>query len=147
MTLLTLSPLAFRLALSSEPAGSSLTPRASLQGNWTAVAAERSGQKADDLPGHRLIFAGNTFLIVSAGGDLLYRGTWTADASANPARIDFHHDKGALRGTTWQGIYIRIGNALTVCDNAPDPSRDRPTRFTTTPGSASVSIHFERSRW
>jgi uncharacterized protein (TIGR03067 family) len=147
MTLLAISPLAFRLARAAERSGGDLTPRDSLQGNWTAISAERAGQKADDIPGHRLTIAGNTFLIASARGELLYHGTWTADASANPARIDFHHEMGALQGRMWKGIYIRNGNSLLICDNAPDLTRDRPTRFTTTLESGSVSIRFEQSRW
>ena len=67
-----------------------------LQGTWTATKAERDGQAADDVVGHRLSFTGNRFQIQSKDGKPLYAGTIRVDPSATPAAIDFEHTEGAL---------------------------------------------------
>jgi uncharacterized protein (DUF2147 family) len=46
-----------------------------LQGTWTATKAERDGNAADDVVGHRLSFTGNRFQIISKDGKPLYAGT------------------------------------------------------------------------
>ena len=75
-----------------------------LQGTWTATKAERDGNAADDVVGHRLSFTGNRFQIQSEDGQPLYAGTARVDPSATPAAIDFEHTEGALKGKAWQGI-------------------------------------------
>jgi uncharacterized protein (TIGR03067 family) len=147
MTFLTPWPSVLRFALASKRPLAGPPPGDPLQGNWRIISAERTGHPAKDLDGHRLTFAGNTFAIVSSSGELLYRGTWTADASTNPARIDLRHETETLRGRTWKGIYTRNQNALIISANGLDLAKDRPTRFATTPDSASVSVHCERTRW
>jgi uncharacterized protein (TIGR03067 family) len=76
-----------------------------LQGAWAATKAERDGQAADDLVGHRLSFTGNRFQIQSKDGKVLYAGTIRVDPGAKPATIDFEHTEGALEGKAWKGIY------------------------------------------
>src|SRR5438477_5591423 len=45
-----------------------------LDGAWIAVSAERNGKPADELKGHRLTFAGDTF-VIERDGKTLYKGT------------------------------------------------------------------------
>ena len=116
-----------------------------LQGAWTATKAERDGQAADDVVGHRLSFAGNRFEIQSKDGKLLYAGTVRVDPSAKPAAIDFDHTEGAPRGKVWKGIYAQAGDTLTICDNAVNPDRVRPARFEARSGSGYVLITFKRA--
>jgi uncharacterized protein (TIGR03067 family) len=108
--------------------------------------AEREGQRADDVVGHRLSFAGNRFQIRSREGRLLYRGTFQVEPGTKPAAIDFQHAEGALEGKAWKGIYALDGDTLAICDNAPDLDRSRPAAFEAGPGSGYVSITFERAR-
>ena len=67
-----------------------------LQGTWTATQAERDGQAADDVVGHRLSLTGNRFHIQSEDSTPLYAGTVRVEPSATPAAIDFEHTEGAL---------------------------------------------------
>jgi uncharacterized protein (TIGR03067 family) len=117
-----------------------------LQGGWTATKAERDGRAAEDVVGHRLSFAGNGFQIQSMDGTLLYAGTARVDPSAKPAAIDFDHAAGILTGKTWKGIYTLDGDTLTICDNAANLDKVRPTTFETTDGSGYVLITFKGAR-
>ena len=49
--------LALACAISAEAAP------ADLEGTWTASAAQREGERADEVIGHRLAFRGNRFQI------------------------------------------------------------------------------------
>jgi hypothetical protein len=57
-----------------------------LQGTWTATKAERDGNAADDVVGHRLSFTGNRFQIISKDGKPLYAGTVRVNPSAKIRR-------------------------------------------------------------
>ena len=117
-----------------------------LQGAWTATKAERDGNAADDVVGHRLSFAGNRFQIQSKDVKPLYAGTVRVDPSAKPAAIDFRHTEGALKGKAWKGIYALDGNTLTICDNAPNLDKGRPAAFEAKKGSGYVLITFTRAK-
>ena len=54
-------------------------------GTWTATDAERNGEPATDVVGHRLTFAGDSFRIVRPDGALVYGGSFRADPAAVPA--------------------------------------------------------------
>jgi uncharacterized protein (TIGR03067 family) len=100
-----------------------------LQGTWTATKAERDGNAADDVVGHRLSFTGNRFQILSKDGKPLYAGIVRVNSSARPWEIDFEHTEEALKGKTWKGIYVLDGDTLTICDNAPNLDEGRPVSF------------------
>ncbi|HEX2501658.1 MAG TPA: TIGR03067 domain-containing protein [Methylomirabilota bacterium] len=117
-----------------------------LQGTWTATKAERDGEAADDVVGHRLSFAGNRFTIRSKEGKLLYAGTVRVDQSAKPAAMDFEHAEGALKGKAWKGIYALDGDTLRVCDNAPNLDKGRPAAFEAKSGSGHVLVTFRRAK-
>jgi uncharacterized protein (TIGR03067 family) len=115
------------------------------EGTWRAVSASREGDDAEDVLGHRLTFVADRFVIRSARGEVLYRGTFAVDPAKVPPTIDFRHAAGPLAGTTWLGIYRRDGETLQVCDNAADPARPRPTGFDAKPGGGAVLVTFERA--
>jgi uncharacterized protein (TIGR03067 family) len=117
-----------------------------LEGNWTATKAERDGKAADDVVGHRLAFAGSRFQIQSKDGKLIYAGTFSVQANAKPAAIDFVQTEGIAKGQTWKGIFALSGDTLTIIDNAVNPDRDRPQAFATTSGSGYVLITFQRAK-
>jgi uncharacterized protein (TIGR03067 family) len=128
------------LAVTASP---SAQPRAMLDGAWRAVAAERDGKNATDVVGHVLTLAGGKFTIAQ-DGKTIFAGTYTTDASKQPAQIDFANTEGALRGT-WKGIYLLDGGTLKVCDNAPDMARPRPTAFAAPAGSGHIFVAFVRA--
>ncbi|HEU4379567.1 MAG TPA: TIGR03067 domain-containing protein [Hyphomicrobiaceae bacterium] len=123
----------------AQPAGAS---QKLLQGSWTAIKAERDGKAADAVVGHRLSFTGKRFEIRSKDDQVLFAGTVRVGARA----IDFVHQQGNLKGKTWQGIYALSGDSLSVCDNAADLKKRRPTSFAAKRGSGYVLITFERAK-
>jgi uncharacterized protein (TIGR03067 family) len=120
--------------------------QAKLQGVWTATKAQRDGKPADDVVGHRLSFTDDRFHIQSKDGETLYAGTVRLDPSAKPAAIDFEHTEGPLKGKTWKGIYALDGDALTICDNAPNTDNDRPAVLEAPSGSGYVLITLKRAK-
>jgi uncharacterized protein (TIGR03067 family) len=123
-----------------------LAAQGALEGSWTATKAERDGKAADDVVGHRLAFAGSRFQIHSKDGKLIYAGTFSVQASAKPAAIDFVQTEGIAKGQTWRGIFALSGDALTIIDNAVNPDKDRPQAFATTNGSGYVLVTFQRAK-
>ena len=100
-----------------------------LLGARIATRGQRDGEAVDDVVGHRLTFAGNRFQIQSQDGKPLYAGTVRINSSASPAAIDFQHTDGELKGKAWKGIYALDGDRLTICDNAANVDKGRPTTF------------------
>jgi uncharacterized protein (TIGR03067 family) len=117
-----------------------------LQGVWTATKAERDGNAAGDVVGHRLSFTGPRFQIQSKDGKRLYAGTVRVDSNATPAAIDFEHTEGVLKGKAWKGVYALDGDTLTICDNAPNLDKARPAGFGAPSGSGYVLVTFERAK-
>jgi uncharacterized protein (TIGR03067 family) len=79
-----------------------------LQGTWTATKAERDGNAADDVVGHRLSFTGNRFQIISKDGKPLYAGTVRVNPSAKPWAIDFEHTERGPKREDLEG-HLRSG--------------------------------------
>ena len=117
-----------------------------LQGNWTAVEAEREGKAAEDVVGHRLSFSANRFEIQSKDGKPLYAGTIRIDPTAKPETIDFEHTQGVLNGKVWKGIFAIDGDTLSICDNAQDLEKGRPAALEAKIGSGYVLITFKRAK-
>jgi len=113
-----------------------------IQGAWSVVSAEQNGKPATDVARHRLTFSGDTFTI-SRDERTLYRGTYSVDTGKKPDWIDFHHSSADLAGKVWKGIYRLEGAQLTICDNAPDMARPRPTRLVA--GAGHICIVFQRA--
>ena len=120
--------------------------QAALQGNWIATKVETNGAATPAVVGHRLSFSGAHFEIKSKAGKAVYAGTVKTEPNARPAAIDFAHTLGALNGKTWKGIYKLDGDTFTVCDNAADLAKDRPTAFEAKSGSGYVLLTFVRAK-
>jgi uncharacterized protein (TIGR03067 family) len=135
-------PLVLAFGIFSIPASHARADYA-LKGSWVVVAAEQDGKPADHLKGHVLSFAGNRFTITE-DGKMIYQGTFSQASEQKPATFDFIHAAGLANGKTWKGIYVIDGEALKMCDNAPNLSRSRPTTFAAAAGSGYVSLTFKR---
>lgn len=132
-------------AISFIPCAEPANAQATLEGVWTATKAERDGKAANDLVGHRLSFTGNRFEIRSKDGKALYAGPVRIDARAKPAAIDLENTEKDLKGL-WKGIYALKGDTLSICDNAPNMAKDRPTTFEARAGSGYVCVTFMRGK-
>jgi uncharacterized protein (TIGR03067 family) len=115
-----------------------------LRGTWTAVRAERDGRPDADIAGHVLLVEDGKFSIAE-NGITIYAGTLWLDEAATPWAIDFRHTGYAPAGKTWRGIYQIDGDTLTICDNAGNMQRSRPTSFATEADSGLVMVVFTRS--
>jgi uncharacterized protein (TIGR03067 family) len=133
---------AMALAASVAAAGPAASdPR--LAGSWRAVEAEQDGRPAPELVGHVLTVEADRFQIAAPDGAPIYQGAWSADPAATPATIDFVNEAGASAGVTWLGVYAIDGSRLSIVDNAPDPTRPRPTVLAAPDGSGYVRVVFE----
>jgi uncharacterized protein (TIGR03067 family) len=115
-----------------------------LRGKWTAVRAERDGRPAADIAGHVLLIEDGKFSI-KENGVTIFGGTLWLDEGASPWGIDFRHTGYTSAGKTWRGIYRIDGDTLTICDDAANMQRSRPTSFGTEADSGLVMIVFKRS--
>jgi uncharacterized protein (TIGR03067 family) len=115
-----------------------------LQGKWTAVRAERDGRAAAEIAGQVLQIEDGKFSI-RKNGVTIFGGTLWFDEFASPCAIDFRHTGYTSAGKTWQGIYWIDGDNLTICDNAGDMERSRPTSFDTEANSGLVMVVFKRA--
>jgi uncharacterized protein (TIGR03067 family) len=95
-----------------------------------------------DVVGHRLTVADDRFQIVEPDGALVYGGTFRVDPAAVPPAIDFVNTEGEAAGVTWAGIWRLDETGLVIADNAPDPSRPRPTGFGAPAGSGYIMVTF-----
>jgi uncharacterized protein (TIGR03067 family) len=115
-----------------------------LQGKWTVVRAERDGRAAAEIAGQALQIEDGKFSI-RKNGVTIFGGTLWFDEFASPCAIDFRHTGYTSAGTKWQGIYRIDGDTLTICDNAGDMERSRPTSFDTNANSGRVMVVFKRA--
>lgn len=115
----------------------------SLEGNWTAVTAERNGAAASELVGNRIAFDKDRFRI-SKDDQAIYGGGFRLNGDVTPAQIDFAIEEGAAKGQGWLGIVRLEHEVLTICDNAPDPKAPRPAGFATSADSGHVCLTFKR---
>ncbi len=139
--------IALTLAVTAaSPALADSTGMAALAGAWTAVLAEQEGAPAPALVGHRLVFEGDRYAISGADGTPLFAGTYRLDPGGDPPAIDFQGETAQGAEASWEGVYRLDGDTLTIVDDAPDPSKGRPTGLEAPAGSGHVLIEFRRSR-
>ena len=111
------------------------------QGNWKQIAYERDGVKEPlDEQGWepQTTFAGNTFVVTLADGNIPIKGIFKLDATRQPKAIDFTDTFGADAGKTFLAIYSLDGDRLIFC--AGDAGQERPMEFRTKPGQV-LRVH------
>jgi uncharacterized protein (TIGR03067 family) len=146
MRRITLTTCFLVVATGLTPAVSATDVPGRLQGTWLAEKAEIDGNKANNVIGHKLSFASNRFEIRSKDGKPLYEGNMRTDPNAKPPAIDFEHTSGALAKKVWMGIYRLDGDTLTICDNAPNLNKPRPTTFEWKAGTGDECVTFGRAK-
>jgi len=144
MRRITLTTCLLVVATGLTPAVSATDVPSKLQGAWSATKAEIDGKESSNVIGHKLSFASNRFEIRSQDNKSLYEGNVRTDPSAKPPAIDFEHTSGALAKKIWEGIYRLDGDTLTICDNAPNLNKPRPTTFEWKAGAGDECVTFRR---
>ncbi len=75
------------------------------QGTWTIVKLVHGGTETlDPTVARTVVFSGTTYEI-KAGTRSVEKGTFRADATATPNRIEGTVTAGEEKGSRWHGIY------------------------------------------
>ncbi|MCP4328371.1 MAG: TIGR03067 domain-containing protein [Alphaproteobacteria bacterium] len=135
--------LGVALTASAAEATGTAAADSKLEGTWLAHGATIAGEAVPKIVGQRLSLTGGRFRITKEG-ELLYGGSFSVDASAEPPTIRFDQNETETLAGIWLGIYERVGDTLTVCDNAPDMAKPRPKSFGDCDAAGYVLIHFTR---
>ncbi len=114
-----------------------------LEGTWLAVEARVNGEPALEVVGQKLSFTGNRFQI-RKNGELLYGGCVDLDTSEEISTIEFDQNETDSLFGTRLGIYRWNGDALEICDNAPDMAAHRPNDFSQRNDQGRVWVRFAR---
>jgi len=113
-------------------------------GTWRATSLEVDGNKAseDDARKITVVNREDGTWIIQVDGKEIHKGTSEIDPTKKPKTIDFIPDDGPEKGKTFLGIYQIEENTRKLCF-APS-GKDRPTEFSSNPGSGHVLVTFER---
>ena len=118
---------------------------ARLAGEWSMISGERDGYPIPDAfvkTGRRVARGNET--TVSFGGQVYLKATYTVDASATPATIDYAILEGPSAGMIQRGIYELTGDTLRVCFSTP--GRERPSHLATKAGEGRTLAVWKRNR-
>jgi uncharacterized protein (TIGR03067 family) len=114
-----------------------------LKGTWQITAAEREGQKTDDLNKSKLVVTGDTFTVEENGKEL-FKGSVKLDPSKKPKTIDWMIMDGDGKGKTALGIYTLDGDNLQLCWG--QPGKERPSGFTAKAGTRDLLVVLKREK-
>jgi uncharacterized protein (TIGR03067 family) len=118
-----------------------------LKGKWIVVSAIRDGNKLSDeqVNGVTLTFDVTGRALVKKGNQLLFDGTFKIDPTKKPKTEDATQtSEGENKGKTTLSIYEIEGDTLKIC--SAEPEKDRPTEFSSMPGSGHFLRVFKREK-
>jgi uncharacterized protein (TIGR03067 family) len=118
-----------------------------LKGKWIVVSAIRDGNKLSDeqVNGVTLTFDVTGRALVKKGNQLLFDGTFKIDPTKKPKTEDATQtSEGENKGKTTLSIYEIEGDTLKIC--SAEPEMDRPTEFSSMPGSGHFLRVFKREK-
>ena len=120
--------------------------RKQIEGTWRIVSLEVNGNKTDDEDAKKFTVVNGpdgTWSLRSEGMEVC-KGTNSFDPTQKPKTIDFTPTEGEGKGNVYLGIYELGENTRKLCF-AP-PGKERPTEFTSTPGSEHILVKFQREK-
>jgi uncharacterized protein (TIGR03067 family) len=115
-----------------------------LQGTWAMTSLVMSGEavpEGNSLAG-KLVVEGDRYTVSVAGQ--VTPSTFKLDPSRRPRQIDFVPTSGPQKGQTLKGIYELDGNTYRLCRGLR-PEDERPTGFSSPPGSAVLLVVWKRA--
>jgi uncharacterized protein (TIGR03067 family) len=109
------------------------------------ISAERDGKKtlAEDAKKFKLTIQGNRF-ILRKDSVIISEGTMTLDPTKRPKAIDETITAGPNKGKRFSAIYEIDGEQHTICFAAA--GKERPTEFSSTPGSGHLLQVWRREK-
>lgn len=117
-----------------------------IEGTWRIVTLEINGNKSSDEDAKKLSVVNSpdgVWSLLSEGKEVA-KGTNSFDPSKKPKTIDFTITEGGGKGNMHLGIYELGEKSRKLCF-APS-GKDRPTEFTSTPGSEHILVTFQREK-
>ncbi|MFL5338593.1 MAG: TIGR03067 domain-containing protein [Gemmataceae bacterium] len=128
-----------------KPADAVKADMAKLEGDWSMVSGEIDGSAmpaAGVATGKRTAKDGETKVVIN--GMLFIQAKYTVDPSKKPKTIDYAVTGGFAKGKTELGIYEIDGDTVKFC--FASPGKERPTDFTTKPGSGRTLSVWKREK-
>ena len=120
--------------------------RKMIVGAWRIVALDVNGNKSNVEDAKKLTVINGPDGVWSLffEGKEVAKGTNSFDPTKKPKTIDFTITEGGGKGNVHLGIY-ELGEKTRKLCFAPT-GKDRPTEFTSTPGSEHILVTFEREK-
>jgi uncharacterized protein (TIGR03067 family) len=114
-----------------------------LAGSWVVSSTTIGGVADPQLVGRTATFVDGRLTFRSKDGDE-HSGTYTQDAKASPADIDFVPADGPHKGKLLKGVFAVDGDELTICLGKEREAR--PTTFSKKTGEQSVLLRMRRTK-
>jgi uncharacterized protein (TIGR03067 family) len=116
-----------------------------LQGTWRHVSVIGNGEKLpEDFVKRRRIIIKDDKITEKEGEKTINEVAFKLDATKKPRVIDADPPGESGKDKTSLGIYSLEGDTLKFCFT--DPGQERPTDFTSNPGSGRTLIVFKREK-
>jgi uncharacterized protein (TIGR03067 family) len=113
-----------------------------LKGTWVAVSLVVDGKKVDPK-GRTVIFDGTGKVTVKTEGMPVVEATHRVDPTKKPKVYSVTQtSEGENKGKTYFGIYEVNGDTAKVC--RASPGKERPTEFSSKPGSGHALVIYKR---
>lgn len=115
-----------------------------MAGTWRVISYEKDGKKtpAEQLEKTRSIYTADGKATVQRDGKTIIQATIKIDPTKKPKQSAASYTQGELKGKTVLAIYEIDGNTMRACYALP--GQDRPTEFSSKPGSGHVLITYKR---
>jgi uncharacterized protein (TIGR03067 family) len=118
------------------------------EGTWVMVSGEKEGKKiaAKHVKRSKITWKGTKVAVFTPHQSKeTIRGEITLDPDRTPRQMDWVRSAGPHKGETMRGIYEFIADdQYRICFALP--GKERPARFTTTPGSGHTLHVWKRAR-
>lgn len=117
-----------------------------IEGTWKVVSLTINGDKSndEDLEKLKVINGSDGTWEVFSEGKEIAEGTSSLAPTKNPKSIDLKPTDGDDKGKTYLGIYELGNHTRKLC--IAQAGKERPTKFSSEPGSEQILITFEREK-
>jgi uncharacterized protein (TIGR03067 family) len=117
-----------------------------LAGVWTCDSATNDGKPIaeETVKKLRLTLTKEGGYKTQRGDEVLFDSTYKIEPGEKPKHIDLIGTEGKNKGKAAQGIYALEGDKLTICYTMP--GKERPTEFSSKPGSAATLVVWRRAK-